>query len=100
MDSRWAGRWPLHRPASCGRECRYGGRYRRPLICRQLVDACYPARCRGCSGCADAARSGSGSGLGLSMVRSLVEAMGGCVDAASSLGEGITMTAWLPLAQV
>lgn len=47
---------------------------------------------------ADAARSGTGSGLGLSIVRSLVEAMGGRVEAASSLGEGTTMTLWLPCA--
>jgi len=45
---------------------------------------------------ADAARSEPGSGLGLSIVRSLVEAMGGRVEAASSMGEGTTMTIWLP----
>lgn len=47
---------------------------------------------------ADAARSGTGSGLGLSIVRSLVEAMGGRAEAASSMGEGTTITLWLPRA--
>ena len=45
---------------------------------------------------ADAARSGPGAGLGLSIVRSLAEAMGGTVTAASTPGTGTTMTVTLP----
>jgi two-component system sensor histidine kinase BaeS len=45
---------------------------------------------------ADTARGGDGSGLGLSIVRSLVEAMGGRVAAASEPGAGTTVTIRLP----
>ena len=45
----------------------------------------------------DPARSGESSGLGLSMVRWIVQAHGGTVQAESALGEGSTFTARLPL---
>jgi signal transduction histidine kinase len=44
-------------------------------------------------------RLGSGSGLGLSIVKGLVEAMGGAVDATSAPGEGTCVRFWLPLAE-
>ncbi len=47
---------------------------------------------------ADAARSGQGAGLGLSIVRSLVEAMHGAVQLDSILGEGTTVRLTLPAA--
>ena len=45
-----------------------------------------------------AARQGApgGSGLGLAIVASLVEAMGGSVTAASTVGAGTTFSIWLP----
>ena len=42
----------------------------------------------------------SGSGLGLSIVQLLVEAMGGQVSVRSQLGEGSTFTVRLPFATV
>ena len=45
---------------------------------------------------ADAARSGGGAGLGLSIVRSLVEAMGGAVRAVGAPGAGTTVTVTVP----
>ena len=39
----------------------------------------------------------SGSGLGLSIVRLLVEAMGGSVSVTSQLGQGSTFSVQLPL---
>ena len=45
---------------------------------------------------ADAARSGGGAGLGLSIVRSLAEAQGGTVAADSPPGAGTTVTVTLP----
>ncbi|MEP0545334.1 MAG: HAMP domain-containing sensor histidine kinase [Rhodothermales bacterium] len=45
---------------------------------------------------ADGARAGGGSGLGLSIVRSLTEAMGGAVGIVSVPGEGTTVTVTLP----
>ena len=47
---------------------------------------------------ADAARASGSAGLGLSIVRSLAEAMGGRARAESALGEGTTVTVWLPRA--
>ncbi len=41
-------------------------------------------------------RSEGGSGLGLSIVRSLVLAHGGCTSASSIEGKGTTVTFWLP----
>jgi two-component system, OmpR family, sensor kinase len=43
-------------------------------------------------------RSTGGSGLGLSIARSIVEAHQGVIEAESKPGEGATFTAWLPLA--
>ena len=48
----------------------------------------------------DAARSGAGSGLGLTIVRALAEAMGGRAAIASTLGHGTTASLWLPHAAV
>lgn len=47
---------------------------------------------------ADASRSGTGSGLGLSIVRSLAEAMGGSAEIESAHGMGTTVTVRLPSA--
>jgi signal transduction histidine kinase len=44
-------------------------------------------------------RSQGGSGLGLSIVRSLVLAQGGQVSANSVEGQGATLTFWLPASQ-
>jgi signal transduction histidine kinase len=44
-------------------------------------------------------RLGSGSGMGLAIVKGLVEAMGGAVDATSTLGEGTCVHFQLPLAE-
>ena len=44
----------------------------------------------------DPARSGESSGLGLSMVRWIVQAHGGTVQAESALGEGSTFTVYIP----
>lgn len=38
-----------------------------------------------------------GTGLGLPIVKSLVELHGGAIDVASTLGKGTTVTIWLPL---
>jgi two-component system OmpR family sensor kinase len=43
-------------------------------------------------------RSTGGSGLGLSIARSIVEAHQGTIEATSEPGQGATFTAWLPLA--
>ena len=43
-------------------------------------------------------RLGSGNGLGLTIVKGLVEAMGGTVDATSAPGEGTCVRFQLPLA--
>lgn len=43
------------------------------------------------------ARRHGGAGLGLSIVRQLVELMGGSLDLSSTLGEGTTVTVCLPL---
>ena len=42
------------------------------------------------------AREHGGTGLGLAIVRHLVEAHGGRVDAASTPGQGTTITVWFP----
>jgi signal transduction histidine kinase len=39
-----------------------------------------------------------GTGLGMSIVREIVEIHGGEVNVASQLGEGTTVTLWLPAA--
>ncbi len=44
-------------------------------------------------------RNHGGSGLGLSIVRSLVQAQGGRISATSTEGQGTTMTFWLPTAR-
>ena len=46
----------------------------------------------------DAARSGPGSGLGLALVKHIVEAHGGSVDAESDGATGATLRVQLPLA--
>ncbi len=46
---------------------------------------------------ADPARSRGGSGLGLSIVRAIVDAHGGSVDVRSEVGKGTTFTARLPV---
>ncbi|OZC03592.1 sensor histidine kinase [Rubricoccus marinus] len=46
---------------------------------------------------ADGSRSGEGAGLGLSIVRSLTDAMGGAVGAASAPEAGTTVTVTLPV---
>lgn len=48
---------------------------------------------------ADSARDGSGVGLGLSIAKGLVEAMGGQIGAASTPGQGTTIWAVLPAAR-
>ncbi len=47
----------------------------------------------------DASRAGGGAGLGLSIVRSLAEAMGGTATADSRVGAGTTITLRLPAAR-
>ena len=47
---------------------------------------------------ADPSRSGDSSGLGLSMVKWIVEAHGGQAHVSSVLGKGTTFTVELPLA--
>ena len=47
---------------------------------------------------ADPSRSGDSSGLGLSMVKWIVQAHGGEIHVESTLGEGSVFTAELPLA--
>jgi signal transduction histidine kinase len=44
-------------------------------------------------------RGDGGSGLGLAIVRSLVLAQGGRVSASSTVGQGTTVTFWLPAAE-
>ena len=41
-------------------------------------------------------RTGSGTGLGLALVRTIVEDLGGAINVATRLGEGSTFTIWLP----
>jgi signal transduction histidine kinase len=41
-----------------------------------------------------------GTGLGMSLVKEIVELQGGRVDVASQVGQGTTVTLWLPLAAV
>ena len=47
---------------------------------------------------ADASRSARGLGLGLSLVKAIVEAHGGHVSVTSSLGQGSTFVVSLPAA--
>jgi two-component system OmpR family sensor kinase len=47
---------------------------------------------------ADPARSRQGTGLGLSIAQTLVEQMGGHIDAESTPGQGSVFSVWLPLA--
>ena len=42
-------------------------------------------------------RVGEGTGLGLSMVHGLVSDLGGAIDIASEVGQGTSVTIWLPL---
>jgi signal transduction histidine kinase len=44
-------------------------------------------------------RGDGGNGLGLAIVRGLVQAHGGRVEATSVAGQGTTMTFWLPAAE-
>jgi signal transduction histidine kinase len=46
----------------------------------------------------DESRATSGYGLGLSIVKTLVDGMGGCITVASRLGEGSVFTITLPIA--
>ncbi len=46
----------------------------------------------------DRSRTARGLGLGLSLVKAIVEAHGGSVAAASEPGAGATFTVWLPMA--
>jgi signal transduction histidine kinase len=39
-----------------------------------------------------------GTGLGMSLVKEIVELQGGRVDVTSTLGKGTTVTLWLPIA--
>jgi signal transduction histidine kinase len=48
----------------------------------------------------DAARTGEGAGLGLSIAHALAEAQGGALEAESTLGQGSMFTLRLPLAEV
>jgi signal transduction histidine kinase len=49
---------------------------------------------------ADASGSIPGTGLGMSIVKEIVELLGGSLSLASELGRGTTVTLWLPLAVV
>ena len=42
------------------------------------------------------ARSTEGTGIGLSLVRELVQIHGGCISATSELGKGTTFSVWIP----
>jgi len=53
----------------------------------------------GSTGLTGARRVSGGGGLGLSIVRGLVQAHGGRTDATSIEGQGTTLTFWLPAAQ-
>jgi signal transduction histidine kinase len=44
-------------------------------------------------------RQSGGAGLGLAIVRSLVQAQGGRITAESAVGQGTTITFWLPVAE-
>ncbi len=44
-----------------------------------------------------AAKFGKGSGMGLAIVRALLRAQGGAIEAVSTLGEGTTFRFWIPL---
>lgn len=48
---------------------------------------------------ADPSGSIPGTGLGMSLVKEIVELQGGRVDIASTPGRGTTVTLWLPLAR-